>query len=183
MNSIDKSIFPLDSALRRRFRFYNLYPDMNVLSEHFGVYSELYSATKSSPLLSYTLEDFLILTRDFISHINSKIIVFLGEDYTLGQSYVWNLSKAKNVTEATKMFRSNLFEQILPQLEELFRNRIEQLKHIVGCDVSKNCPYLVIDPSYEEADLGANVTLKSRENDDLFSGELLIHWMENFAKS
>lgn len=183
MNSIDKSIFPLDSALRRRFRFYNLYPDMDVLSEHFGIAGKTYSATKGSSISSYTLEQFLILTRDFLKYVNSKVTIFIGEDYTLGQSYVWNMASATNVSECVQLFRDNLFEQILPQLEELFRNRTEQLEYILGCGSNKNSPYFIIEPNDDEADLGASPMMLSRENDTSFSDENIIHWMEAITQN
>lgn len=182
MNSIDKSIFPLDSALRRRFRFYNLYPDMDVLSAHLGVSGKTYAAKKGSPPAGYTCEDLLILARDFLSYVNSKIAVFLGEDYTLGQSYLWNLAGAAGIQEGLALFRSDLFEQILPQLEELFRNRREQLAYILGCGTGRESPYTVVEPSEEEADLGAAPMMLSRENDASFSGGVLLHWLEEIAE-
>ena len=114
MNSIDKSIFPLDSALRRRFRFYNLYPDMDVLSAHFGITGKTYSATKGSAISSYTVEQFLILTKDFLKYVNSKIAIFIGEDYTLGQSYVWNMVSATNISEVSVKSVCDLDQQALP---------------------------------------------------------------------
>ena len=178
MNSIDKSIFPLDSALRRRFRFYNLYPDADVLSAHFGISGKTYSAARGAPLSVYTCEDILLLVRDFLKYVNSKIVIFLGADYTLGQSYVWNMTEASDVHESIKLFRADLFEQILPQLEELFRNRTEQLEYILGCSAGKDGPYFVIEPSEEEIDLGAVPMMLSRENDASFSDDALLHWME-----
>lgn len=183
MNSIDKSIFPLDSALRRRFRFYNLYPNMDVLAQHFHVDGLTYAATKGSSLSTYNLQDFLVLVKDFMIFLNSKIMIFLGQDYTLGQSYVWNLTKAENLAEAIALFRSDLFEQIIPQLEELFRNRTEQLAYILKSSTTKNAPYSVLTPSDDEIDLGASPAFITREHDESFTDELLIHWMEEHAES
>lgn len=81
------------------------------------------------------------------------------------------------------MFRANLFEQILPQLEELFRNRTEQLEYILGCGANKNSPYSIIEPNDDEADLGATPMMLSRENDTSFSDENIIHWMETITQN
>lgn len=60
MNTADRSIQLLDSALRRRFRFEELLPDYSVLDE------------KSASILKA---------------INAKIRCYLGKDSQIGHSY------------------------------------------------------------------------------------------------
>lgn len=97
-----------------------------------------------------------VLARDMLKYINGKINLFLGRDYTLGHSYFWNLSQADNGEEAMGLFKEDLFEQIFPQMEELFRGREEQMMHILGISGKRNnMPYLLLAASDEEIEMGA----------------------------
>ena len=79
-----------------------------------------------------------ILIRDFMEYLNSKIQIFLGRDYTLGFSYVWEMESITDSEELMKSFSVSLYNQILPQLEEIFRNREEQLLYVVGAEIGKS---------------------------------------------
>ncbi len=175
MNSVDKSVFPLDSALRRRFYRYDLYPDLKVLEQHFGVEGREYEPMGPEGLEGYSMEQFKILVKDFMTRVNEKITLFMGADYTLGQSYVWRLADTDEAETGIRWFRRALFEQILPQLEEMFRGREEQLLYILGCGQNEG-PYLVTEPSEEEMDLGA-VRFVTVNREGLLVADM-VRWLE-----
>ena len=154
MNSIDKSIYPLDSALRRRFFRVDIYPDIATLDKHFGITGKTYVSNASSSISLHDVNMLRILIRDFMEYLNSKIQIFLGRDYTLGFSYVWEMESITDSEELMKSFSVSLYNQILPQLEEIFRNREEQLLYVVGAEIGKVSPYEIIEPSDEEIELG-----------------------------
>ncbi|MCM1175193.1 MAG: AAA family ATPase [Blautia sp.] len=178
MNSVDKSIFPLDSALRRRFYRYDLYPDRETLSEHLkikGMKAEDVSGDEDD---KYSLDMVKIIARDILEYINEKVSLFLGRDYTLGHSYFWNLSDADDVETAVNLFREDIFERIFPQLEELFRSREEQMMYILRCGSTKT-PYILLRASDEEAELGAVDTYI--QNSDI-SPQDLLEWARRICK-
>lgn len=175
MNSVDKSTFPLDSAMRRRFYRQNIYPEIAELTKHFGLSDVYFVGESLQSIDDVSIVDVKILIRDFMKYLNDKIKIFLGLDYTLGFSYVWKLSEAKNVKEIVDMFKESLFEQIIPQLEEIFRNRDEQLLYILGAAEGELSPYIVIQPTEEEVELGAFSSKNMNLYD--FDGIEIVNWL------
>lgn len=156
MNSVDKSIFPLDSALRRRFYRYDLYPDMDRLSSRLEIENVRIRDVLPDGSKEYSTAAVRVIARDLLQHINEKISLFLGRDYTLGHSYFWNLSQAVSVEETVELFKEDMFEQVFPQLEELFRSREEQMMYILGiAGGERKMPYTVLAASEDEAEMGA----------------------------
>lgn len=178
MNSIDKSIYPLDSALRRRFFRVDIYPEISVLDSHFSIRGQKYSTNVSTDILSHNTEMLRILIRDFMEYINKKIQIFLGKDYTLGYSYVWKLAQIDNSKQLMNSFSVSLYDQILPQLEEVFRNREEQLLYVIGAEIGKESPYEIIEPSDDEIDLGGMQSFVVKELDEIN----LVRWMESICE-
>jgi DNA polymerase III delta prime subunit len=103
MNTADRSIAMLDIALRRRFVFERLFPDVSKVEEVQGV--EL---------------------REIFETLNNKIKVLIGEDYQIGHTYFMNL---ENNTEKLKQ---TWFHKILPLLNEYFYGDFEKLSTLVG---------------------------------------------------
>lgn len=182
MNSIDKSIFPLDSALRRRFHRHDVYFNKASLERHFRIEGMVYTPVMPQPsdISGYLSEMVLVLITCFMDVINSKIKLFMGKDYTLGSSYVWNLVERESTQEIVDGFRASLIEQIYPQMEEIFRNREEQLMYIMGCDTTSISPCEIIEPTDDEIEIGANESIVF--NIDKLNDLQLIQWMENIIK-
>ena len=179
MNSVDKSIFPLDSALRRRFYRYDLYPDVDILSSHLAIEDVQIKDILSAGDRGYSIKGVRVIARDVLKHINEKISLFLGRDYTLGHSYFWNLTQADNVEESMELFKEDLFEQIFPQLEELFRSREEQMMYILGITTeTREMPYIILVASDEEAEMGAVDSYV--QNPDIMPAKL-IEWARSLC--
>lgn len=180
MNSVDKSIFPLDSALWRRFYRYDLYPDIDRLSLQLEI--ENSQATNELPDegQEYSVKAVRVIARDLLKHLNEKITLFLGRDYTLGHSYFWNLSRVNTVDETMVLFKEDLFEQVFPQLEELFRSREEQMMYILGITAGKKeMPYMILAASDEEAEMGAVDSYIQNPN---IAPSDLVEWARTFCE-
>mgnify|MGYP000899678985 CR=1 FL=1 len=111
MNTADRSIAVLDTALRRRFAFIELEPDLKVFDN-----PSLIGAAK--------VNDRIDLAR-LLEVINKSINEQLDRDHRIGHSYfmdIVNLSDLYNVW----------YYKIIPLLLDYFYNDISTLKNIIG---------------------------------------------------
>lgn len=111
MNTADRSIALLDSALRRRFGFVEMLPDPTVLSS---------SVIEGIPLGLWLVE------------LNQRILQFVGRDarnLQIGHAYF--LDNGKPITELSKFARV-LREDIIPLLEEYCYEDYGALRRILG---------------------------------------------------
>jgi 5-methylcytosine-specific restriction endonuclease McrBC GTP-binding regulatory subunit McrB len=108
MNSTDRSIALIDTALRRRFTFIEYKP----LSEKLK-----------------TTEDGINL-KLLLSTINSKIEFLLDKDHLIGHAYFMNIQQKNDLA---KVFRN----KILPLLEEYFYGDYNKIQLVLG-DIGTN---------------------------------------------
>ncbi len=113
MNTADRSVEALDTALRRRFSFVEMMPDIDVLQKNI----ENISAS-----LFFKKEQTLV---DVLTIINQRIQVLLDRDHTIGHSYFLNIHTAE---ELAATFTNN----ILPLLQEYFYNDYGKIGLILG---------------------------------------------------
>lgn len=112
MNTADRSIALLDTALRRRFGFVELMPDVGVLSNA--------SAGGSIPL------------GPWLRALNERICSYLGRDgrnLQIGHAYL--LNSGRPVADFSTFVRI-LAEDIIPLIEEYCYDHYEALGHILG---------------------------------------------------
>lgn len=88
MNSSDRSVAPLDAALRRRFSIVEVGPDYEILGDQLGADLE---ADLTAPWEGWTREAVARLAVELIREINSRIEVSLGRDFLLGHSNFWHV--------------------------------------------------------------------------------------------
>jgi 5-methylcytosine-specific restriction protein B len=100
MNTADRSIALLDTALRRRFQFTEMLPDSGTIP---GVHDGNIPDN----------EDDEINLRKLLDALNSRIEYLLGPDQTLGHAYFINIT---SFDELDNVFRN----QIIPLLQEYF---------------------------------------------------------------
>lgn len=107
MNTADRSIATIDTALRRRFRFKEMLPDASVLD---GIY----------------IEDVSI--RELLEKMNKRISVLYDREHTLGHAYFVPLK-----TTPTLEALGNIFaESIIPLLQEYFYEDYEKIRMVLG---------------------------------------------------
>ena len=124
MNTADRSVEALDSALRRRFTFVELKPQPEFLAQ--------------APISGIDLQKML-------ATINQRITVLLDEDHTIGHSY---FMKVQTLAEIKTIFAN----KILPLLEEYFYGDLGKIGLILGKDfikVEKTSSDIFADFDYE----------------------------------
>jgi 5-methylcytosine-specific restriction endonuclease McrBC GTP-binding regulatory subunit McrB len=105
MNTADRSVEALDTALRRRFSFIEMNPDTSVLKVVDGV---------DLPRLLQT--------------INDRIETLLNKDYCIGHSYLMNIESGSAESELKKRFEN----KIIPLLQEYFYGDWSRIAMILG---------------------------------------------------
>ena len=106
MNTADRSVEALDTALRRRFVFEEVMPDPVLLSD-------------------ITFDGFSL--EQVLTVINDRIEVLLDRDHTIGHSYFIKL-KSGDTVGLSNVFKNN----IIPLLQEYFYNDYEKIALVLG---------------------------------------------------
>ncbi|MGC9124172.1 MAG: McrB family protein, partial [Thermoplasmata archaeon] len=104
MNTSDKSIALIDTALRRRFYFWEMKPDYDEINKDIGG----------------------INLRDLLKNLNEKIEKELDKDHVLGHSY-FMLEE-----DSIEALYNTWYREIIPHLEEMFYGNYEKLSDVLG---------------------------------------------------
>jgi 5-methylcytosine-specific restriction protein B len=107
MNTADRSIALIDTALRRRFSFVEMQPD------------------------SATLKDVLVDGIDIsemLDTINKRITVLLDREHTIGHSYLLPLKSDPTLERLAAIFENT----IVPLLQEYFYDDYEKIQLVLG---------------------------------------------------
>lgn len=112
MNTSDKSIALIDSALRRRFQFIEMMPNLDVLRD-----------IKIGELdISKMLET-----------INNRIEILYDKDHTIGHSYFMDLKNDATIEKLASIFEY----KIIPLLQEYFYEDYAKIQLILGNKIIK----------------------------------------------
>lgn len=112
MNTADRSITTIDTALRRRFCFKELLPDTDVLN-------------------SVNVGDVSI--SDMLMRMNRRITVLYDREHTIGHAYFIPLKDNPTVEQLAEIFEN----AIIPLLQEYFYEDYEKIRLVLG-DNNKN---------------------------------------------
>jgi len=107
MNTADRSIALLDTALRRRFEFSEMMPDLEILEG---------------------IEVDGINVKKMLEIINKRIEYLYDRDHTIGHSYFLSLRDNPNLEELNKIFKN----KIIPLLQEYFYDDWEKIMMVLG---------------------------------------------------
>jgi 5-methylcytosine-specific restriction protein B len=124
MNTADRSIAAIDTALRRRFAFAEIEPDSSILAEY------------DNPIIN----DYIDLTR-LMDAINGRILEKYDRDHRLGHAYFMGIDTLTGLY-------NTWYYKIIPLLSEYFYNDVSTLTEIVGnsfFDKHGNVKYLSLD--------------------------------------
>ncbi len=105
MNTADRSVEALDSALRRRFKFIEMMPNADIVPD-------VIKGIANSP-------------RDILGKINERIEALKDSEHEIGHSY---FMEVKTVEDLMGVFRFN----IIPLLKEYFFGDMERIKMVIG---------------------------------------------------
>ena len=110
MNTADRSIETLDTALRRRFSFIEKQPNLD-------------------KIVSLELEEIGIDLQKMLKTINDRIEYLLDKDHVIGHAYFMNWENSDDHYEVLK----DIFSQkIIPLLQEYFYNDYSKIGMILG---------------------------------------------------
>ncbi|MFN0200473.1 MAG: AAA family ATPase [Bacteroidia bacterium] len=107
MNTADRSVEALDTALRRRFIFKEMSPKSDLLKECAGVDLQA------------------LLTK-----INERLAALLSKDHTIGHAYFINCRTQKELETV-------FYQKIIPLLQEYFYGDLSKIQWIIGADFVK----------------------------------------------
>ena len=107
MNTADRSIAAIDTALRRRFRFKEIMPDVDVLN---GI----------------TVEGVII--KNMLDKINKRITALYDREHTIGHSYFLPLKDNPTLDTLAVIFS----DDIIPLLQEYFYEDYEKICLVLG---------------------------------------------------
>ncbi len=126
MNSVDKTVAPLDAAIRRRFHIIELQPDYELLIELFQLTGTLddYAQLQSDP---NNIVYWRKVAVKLLYQINYRIRSLVGDDFQLGHSYLIPLASISTVPEFKRALKTVLESNIVPQLRETLRSDTEVL--------------------------------------------------------
>jgi hypothetical protein len=131
MNTADRSVEALDTALRRRFSFIEMRPDPTKLE---GVTDE-------------------IALDKLLSAINLRIEKLLDRDYCIGHSYFMSIQNSKNPLPELKIIFQN---KVLPLLQEYFYGDWGKIMLVIGKEFISKEPhsagFLGLNEDFEEFD-------------------------------
>ena len=137
MNTADKSIALLDTALRRRFEFKELMPNPNLIPGSDGEGS---------------IQDGLngeINLRAFLTAINQRIQFIVNRDLTIGHAYLMGV---RNYFDLTRV----ISQQIIPLLQEYFYedwHRIQLVFRDLKDGNEKNEPQMIQHKQLNQSDI------------------------------
>lgn len=109
MNTADRSVEALDTALRRRFNFEEMMPN---------------------PILLKTRGDGNGIVAEFklwkiLKTINERIEVLIDRDHTIGHAYLWDVKTIKDLKTA-------FHNKIIPLLQEYFFGNYAKMELVIG---------------------------------------------------
>ena len=109
MNTADRSVEALDTALRRRFSFKEMMPDPDLLKD-----------TKV----------FGVKLRDLLTTINKRIVALKDREHQIGHSYFMG---CPNTEEKAKEWIEDVFkDKIIPLLQEYFYGDYKKIYYVLG---------------------------------------------------
>lgn len=160
MNSVDRAVAPLDSAIGRRFERIDAYADLDLLAQHLGVSVDI-ATSPDVDAEQWTAQAAAVA---LLAYLNDEITERLGQDYELGHLYFWKISTWEDVQRVWD-------HDIWPQIRDRFGARPDQLADLLRVN-SRNAPpnypfrtrtltgrALAVDPLMGQSDEDTAITL------------------------
>ncbi len=128
MNTADRSIAAIDTALRRRFSFREMLPQANVLE---GIEVEGVS-------VSHMLEK-----------MNRRIEVLYDREHTIGHAYFMPLQYDNSIDSLAAIFK----DKIIPLLQEYFYEDYDKIRLVLGDNQKTEEPQFIVKEQVDETKL------------------------------
>jgi 5-methylcytosine-specific restriction protein B len=150
MNTADRSIALMDTALRRRFEFTEMMPDMSVV---------------------HGMKVGEIKIKTLLEKINQRIEYLYDRDHTIGHAYFMSL-KNKHGEEAMIELDNIFRSKIIPLLQEYFYDDWEKIRLVLGDnqkeknEATKALQFIKIKEGYDPKTLFGDTQHELLDNDD-----------------
>lgn len=136
MNSADRSVAPLDAALRRRFAIIYVAPDLDLLGDHLGA-SRQNGFDARVPETWKTPEHVAALSVEILSSINGRVRSILGRDFEVGQSVFWNVGGGSLEEALSSLLRATV-TQLIGTLALTFSDQDDELAAVLNVGAEAN---------------------------------------------
>ncbi|MGF3076216.1 McrB family protein [Facklamia sp. P12955] len=131
MNTADRSIALMDTALRRRFDFIEMMPNPEIINKNIRNIS----------------------ISEMLTKINKRIESLYDREHTIGHAFFTSLNENSNIEDLSAIFKKS----VIPLLQEYFYEDYEKIRLVLG-DNSKDPSNQFINESQIEDDLFGNDT-------------------------
>jgi 5-methylcytosine-specific restriction protein B len=140
LNSSDRSVAPLDAALRRRFAIIRVDPDLELLAEHFRVdLPDQLPAWLGEDPETWGPDEIRILALLLLAALNERIKFILGDDFVLGHALLWPVGEAPDDVVHTVLCAA--FDQkIVQSLRLSFTDQDDLLAAVLGAGTPDSAP-------------------------------------------
>lgn len=147
MNTADRSLALLDTALRRRFDFVPLLPDTRAEKTADDPYS--------APLagLQVKTEKGTIDVRRMLERINERIEALYDRDHCIGHAYFISLSELADGPIRFNMLVEVFRKRIVPLLEEYFFEDWRKIRLVLGDNQKPDAEQFITESDAHEQDL------------------------------
>ena len=113
MNTADRSVEALDTALRRRFSFVEMPPKPGIIKD----------IQQNNGIL--TIDNQAFNLAELLEKINDRIEILLDRDHLIGHSYFLNISSPGDL-------KRTFSKQIIPLLQEYFYGDYGKISLVIG---------------------------------------------------
>lgn len=135
MNTADRSIALMDTALRRRFSFVEMMPNSEVL-ESLGVGT----ITDGNQELNVS---------EMLNVINRRIEYLYDREHTIGHAFFTKLKDAPNVETLGTIFKKN----VIPLLQEYFYEDYAKIQYVLGDNQKEDALKFILDETLDVKDI------------------------------
>ena len=146
MNTADRSIALMDTALRRRFEFVEMMPEYDKLNK-------------------INIEGINI--GEMLKTINERIEYLYDRDHTIGHAYFMSLKDSADISELASIFKN----KILPLLQEYFYDDWEKIRLVLG-DNQKEKTNETNSDNKQENNKTQFITKNKKRASELFGGKI-----------
>ncbi|OXS29350.1 MAG: hypothetical protein BCS36_00265 [Desulfovibrio sp. MES5] len=149
MNTADRSLALLDTALRRRFDFVPLLPDVRE--------QEVEGEPHSAPLAGVVVntKDGAIDIRQMLMRMNERIEALYDRDHCIGHAYFTKLKDVDDGSNRFSMLKEIFRNRIIPLLEEYFFEDWQKIRLVLGDNQKNDVNAQFIAESDHQKDLNA----------------------------
>ncbi|WP_445612119.1 McrB family protein [Hafnia alvei] len=149
MNTADRSLTQLDTALRRRFDFEPLLPDTRA--------EKTTDDPLSAPLagLHIKTETETIDVRRMLERINARIEALYNRDHCIGHAYFTSLAEVADGSPRFNKLADIFRQRIVPLLEEYFFEDWRKIRLVLGDNQKPDAAQFITESDAHEQDLSA----------------------------